>query len=229
MKLAVIGKIKKNREILRSLIRKQGYIVSDNNPDYVIALGGDGSLLISECIYPSVPKLHIVHRTSLTANDKKRIILILKRLANKDFKIKSHPKLEAKVKRDNRIIKRYAVNDISVRNEEPWHALRFNIRIDNKNHGNFIGDGIVVSTPFGSTGYFYSITHKRFSRGIGLAFNNPTSKIRPIIIKNQKIRLTVIRNKAVISSDNNMHTIIIKEKDSVTINKSNKRFNLIQL
>jgi NAD+ kinase len=229
MKIAVIGKIKKNREILKTTISKCGYKVTEKDPDYVIALGGDGSLLMSECIYPSIPKLHIIHRTKWNGKDDKNIKRVMEKIAKKEFRIIRHPKLEASIKRENTIIKRIAANDISIRNEEPWHALRFNLKINNKNKGDFIGDGIVASTPFGSTGYFYSITKKKFKSGIGLAFNNPTTKIKPIIKKDQVIKLTVTRNKAIISSDNNMNTVTIKEGDSVVIKQGKDKFNLIKV
>ena len=85
-----------------------------------------------------------------------------------------------------------------------------------------IGDGIVVSTVFGSSGYFYSITRKTFNRGVGVAFNNITVKRKPLILADPVIKLKVTRHEAVVSADNDMKTVTIDEGDSVVVKKSDK-------
>jgi NAD kinase len=84
-----------------------------------------------------------------------------------------------------------------------------------------IGDGIVAATPFGSTAYFHAITGKKFTKGIGIAFNNPTKKMRTIIAKdNSEIDVIVKRETGILAWDDSLKTIPIKEGDVIKIRKS---------
>lgn len=69
-----------------------------------------------------------------------------------------------------------ALNEISVHHSSPVLAATFDLRIhDNGRTRRFrklIGDGMLVATPFGSTGYYRAITGGTFTEGFGVAFNN---------------------------------------------------------
>ena len=93
-----------------------------------------------------------------------------------------------------------------------------------------IGDGIVVATPFGATGYYYSITQQTFKKGIGLAFNNMTRPINHLVLKeNAKIKVKILRSDTTVASDNDPHVINIKEGDEVEIRKSDKISRIIRM
>ena len=59
MKIALVGKIKKDIKQLKRQIEFCGYEIVSRNPDVVISFGGDGSFLIAERRFPSVPKLPV--------------------------------------------------------------------------------------------------------------------------------------------------------------------------
>ncbi|MEM7816858.1 MAG: hypothetical protein QXZ20_03015, partial [Candidatus Aenigmatarchaeota archaeon] len=106
---------------------------------------------------------------------------------------------------------------------------RFYVKINAKKITNeLIGDGIVISTPYGSRGYFKSITRKTFEKGIGIAFNNTTKKMKPMIIDdNSIIEILINRGKGVIAFDNNPRLIRIKDRDVIKIKKSEKKARII--
>ncbi|MBI2022824.1 NAD(+)/NADH kinase [Candidatus Daviesbacteria bacterium] len=86
-----------------------------------------------------------------------------------------------------------------------------------------IGDGVVIATAFGSTGYFKSVTGKTFETGINLAFNNTTEKIEPLFLnKWDLIKIKIIRGPAALSVDNNPKIPTLKEYDEVKIKVSDK-------
>ncbi len=232
MKIAVVGKIKKEVNNLKKQVKMEGYKIDEKNPEIVISFGGDGSFLIAERMFPSVPKLLIGNKSPCnlckehSGDDLKKLLTKIK---EKKYKIKTYNKIEARIKRHNEFIKKTAANDIVIRNREPYHALRFSFYINNKKiNGELIGDGIIVSTIFGSTGYFESITGKSFKKGFGVGFNNLIKKINPLMLKDEDvIKLKVIRNSAVVSSDNDPLIISIDKNDFVQIKKSKEKVSLI--
>ena len=56
-KVTVVSLIKSLE--LDGLLTKNGFQIVERNPDYVITLGGDGTVLFSERKFPQVPKLII--------------------------------------------------------------------------------------------------------------------------------------------------------------------------
>jgi len=69
-----------------------------------------------------------------------------------------------------------ALNEISLHHASPTLATVFVPRIRDRGETvgfeRVVGDGILVATPFGSTGYYRSITGGQFTDGLGVAFNN---------------------------------------------------------
>lgn len=211
MKALLVGKDSKNIE---ELVKSLGCEIVSSNPDVVISYGGDGTLLTSEREYPEMPKLPI--RNSQFCNkcpeheDKKVLEDLLDgKLILKEYK-KLHTNLEGK--------DFYALNDFVIRNKHSIHAIRFKI-----NNNFFIGDGIVVSTPFGSTGYFKSITNESFDKGFALAFNNTTKKTNPIYLSEEdNVKFELVRGNAILTFDNNLQTFNISERKTLIFDLSDK-------
>lgn len=95
------------------------------------------------------------------------------------------------------------IAEVSIKNCDPTSALRFDLSIDGKTYfRNVISDGIVASTPYGSTGYFKSIARMIFScDGIGVAFIAPTQGINNLVIDSKSaIEAYVTRSTDVLVS-----------------------------
>ncbi|MBU5689661.1 MAG: hypothetical protein QXM68_00940 [Candidatus Aenigmatarchaeota archaeon] len=218
MKVAIVES-GRNLE-MKKIISKYFKIVK-NDPDFVISIGGDGTILASERLYPSIPKLtiktsQICRKCDYSPN---RLEIILKMLNDGKYELKKEMKLEAKFK-GKRII---ALNEIQLHNENPTVAIRFDVYAD-KMYRNVIGDGVIVSTPFGSTGYFKSITGKSFKKGIGIAFNNSYNFPRkPIIIdEKSKIKIKLNRESGLLLRDNDQNFVRVKENQKIYIKKARK-------
>ena len=227
MKIKVFGQDKRGIEKLNKELKK--HFVISNKPDIVISYGGDGTFFLSERVFPGVPKLLVRHKGKcfkcsyygLHSENKINDILL-----NKRYKIITLIKLEA-ITGKNKLV---GVNDIIIRNKNPNVALRFSLKVDNKTFNEIIGDGIVIATPMGSTGYFNSITGKHFENGIGIAFNNPIYKLNQIFTKdNAEIELKILREEAVLAADNNKKIINLKENDVVIIRKSKETAKIIKV
>ena len=222
-KILVFGE---NKNLLEKKLIEAGHKLS-NKPNLIIAFGGDGKLLESERLFPGIPKLLVKHSLNCKVchlHDYQKVTNLLK-----NFKIKEFIKLEARFN-GRKII---ALNEIDIHNTIP-SALRFQVQINKKIVcEEVIGDGILVSTAFGSTGYHYSITKKTFSKGLGLAFNNvfktKNDAKNKVIAENNVIKIKIIRGPAFVVNDNDNQMIQVNDNDVIEIKKSKEKAKIIMV
>lgn len=219
MKIQLVGK---NAKDIESLVKSFGFEIALSAPEVIISYGGDGTLLYAERTYPGIPKLPI--RNSLVCkkcpkHDEK---VLLQNLLNGKLKLKEYKKLETTFFYKTF----YALNDFVIRNKYPIHTIRFRIPPSDKL---MLGDGIVVSTPFGSTGYFKSITRKTFDDGFGVAFNNTVEEIKPLFFKDKdQVSFKLIRGQATLSFDNNPDIFNIDESSEITFKLSSQKAKIYE-
>ena len=214
MKILLFGKNSKNTEVL---VKTFGFEVVNKNPNIIISYGGDGTLLSSERVHPSIPKLPMRNSQICRKCADHAEETILKKLLAGKLKLKEYRKLETII-----LYKSFfALNDFVIRNSNPTHTIRF--RTSETKNKLLIGDGIVIATPFGSTGYFKSITHQTFEKGFGLAFNNTTEKIPHVFLKEEEsMKFTLVRGKATLSFDNSPEIFTIDEGSELVFKLSNQ-------
>lgn len=147
----------------------------------ILTLGGDGTILYAARTYANPTILPVRagdsegNRTRLDTDD------LLRRLGDiesgrTDLDRQTFETLTAleggePIRPDFR-----ALNEISLHHSSPALAAEFAVRVEDRGQRHefeqVIGDGALVATPFGATGYYRSITGGTFSTGFGLAFNN---------------------------------------------------------
>lgn len=213
MKIFLYGEHSENiTDLIKSFTLPDGnpaFEIVTSNPDIMISYGGDGTMLSCEREYPGVPKLAIRDSKFCIKCSKHDDKTLLQALLDNKLKLKEFKKIQTNIEEKNL----FALNDFVIRNEQAIHAIRFNVFIDNTQQGNLlIGDGIVVSTAFGSTGYFKSITGKSFDNGLAVAFNNLTEKRDPVYLNEDSIaEFKLVRGNAILTYDNNPETFQIPE------------------
>lgn len=228
MKFFIVAKNKKVIPEFKKEIIKKGYIYSENNPDMILSLGGDGTFLVAEDKYPEIPKLMIRDSEVCNKCTIEKFDFFIDKLKNKqDYFIKEFSKLESHFGNDIHV----AVNDFIIRNKNQREAIRFRIKIDNIPYKDeFIGDGIVISTTFGATGYFHTITKRIFKKGIGIAFNNINRDFRDLIVKDtSKIEILITRGDALFTTDNQRKEYTLKTNDKIVIKKHKKTSKMVYL
>jgi len=215
MKLLIYGE---NIEETKSLARKAGFEVVERDPDMVASCGGDGTLMKAEREYPGIPKF--ILKKSKTSKKGHNISpeKILESISKGRYAIDEEMKIEATFK-DKNII---GLNEIIVHNKDPRKAVRYEITINGRKiGGEIIGDGVVISTPYGSTGYYKSITDSFFEIGMGVAFNNSTEQSDHMVIKDDsKITVKITRGPAVVYADNSDREIVLNDGDEIMIKRS---------
>lgn len=202
---------------IEGLVRNLGFQIVSSNPEVVISYGGDGTLLSTERRFPHIPKFPIRSSQLYNKCSKHTDEVMLKKLLADKLPLKEYQKLVTTILYKNF----YALNDFVIRNSDTTHSIRFKTSVT----GNklLIGDGVVISTAFGSTAYFKSITQKSFKSGFGLAFNNITEKISPIFFKDKdQVVFNLARGKATLSFDNSPDIFVIDEGSELIFSLSDQ-------
>lgn len=197
------------------------------NPDFVVSFGGDGTYLVAERIYPGIPKLIVKDSDTCVKCHEGDIYHLISKILRGNYQIEEHIKLETIINKKRWI----CTNNFVFRNKLPTHALRFYVRVDGKQINDLIiGDGIVVSTPFGSTAYHYSISRTSFENGIGIAFNNPTKPKKHLVLKeDSKIEFELVRGDCVFASDNDPEVMDLIEGQVISIKKAKETAKIIKI
>ncbi len=216
MKVILFGK--ESGEI-KDLVTKKGIEIVTENPDFVVSYGGDGTLIMSEALYPGIPK--VILRNSAVCKLCSSLINedVLDRLVANKYSIKEIEKLSVSVGNETL----FAINDIVVHNKNPRHAIRYKVSIDNVEtpQREIIGDGLIIATPFGSSGYYRSITDGIFNVGIGIAFNNSTEQSDHMVIREDSvIKIKMTRGPALIFADNQEKEIEVNTDEEIIIKKT---------
>ena len=209
------------------LVKEYGFNIVEKKPDFVISYGGDGTAMRSEVEYPGIPKIILRNSRVCKLCSPLENIEVLKKIKLGKYKIEDYWKLISRANNKELL----ATNDIIIHNSDPRHAIRYRLTINKKIIGHeIIGDGIVVATPIGSTGYYRSITDSFFEVGIGLAFNNSTEPSDHMVLKeDSKIKLEVIRGPAMVFADNQEDKIMLKIGDVITLEKSSKMVKIVRV
>jgi NAD+ kinase len=224
MKLIIFGD---EQHKLEALLRPYAHLFETaNDPEYVFAFGGDGTLMRAERAFPGVPKILIRNSSVAKLAPQRPTEEILQLFFSGGFRITQHSKLALFVNDEQKGI---ALNDVVVHNENPRHAIRYSVRInDTLLYERVIGDGVVCATPLGSTGYYRSITDSCFETGIGLAFNNSTEQTDHIVLKEESvIHLGILRGPGICYVDNHEAFVPLTEGSRVRIEKADTNTSII--
>lgn len=132
------------------------------NPlDLIIVLGGDGTILsvargINGKIKVPILGINIGNLGFLTSIEISEIDKAFKKIKNGDYISEERMLLTCDFPLENKKDKSLALNDIVILRETLSRMINFEIFIDGKRYCNFKGDGLIISTPTGSTAYSFA-------------------------------------------------------------------------
>lgn len=216
------------------LIKKYGFIDLDNNknqnPDLIIALGGDGTML------------HLLHQyeKSKTAfygincgtigflmNNYNENNLIKSILEAKISKI--HPLRMTAIDINNKKHVEIAINEVSLIRQLS-QASKIKIKINDKERLDYLsGDGVLIATPAGSTAYNMSLRGPILPLDSNIMALTPISPFRPrnwrgaILPSNSKVEFTILdyKNRPVSATSDfievrNVKKVSVEEDKSIS-------------
>lgn len=205
-----------------------GITVSAKFPDVVVALGGDGTFLSAERMYPGIPKFALRDRRLCRACVDLSPKKAFQRLISGAYSTQIIHKVEGTYK-NRRLV---GLNEVHIHNTDPRHSIRFSVSLNKRTltPSPFIGDGVLLATSFGSTGYFKSVTRTVFEKGWQLALNNTSHPIEPLMISDKTcVLVTLVRGPGVLIADNDPELIELAAQASVTLRVSEEAARIIQM
>lgn len=146
-------------QIIRSL-NEFGLTQNEKEPEIVISVGGDGTLLqafhdyshrLEETAFVGVHTGHLGFYADWIPDEVENLII---HIAKTPFQVVEYPLLEVVVRyADGSTPMRYlALNEATVKNSQ-GSSLVCNVEIKGETFETFRGDGLCISTPSGSTAY----------------------------------------------------------------------------
>lgn len=251
-KIAIVcNKAGKNAEkiadMLEKLLKKYGHnFIRHNIPEdtefdktatFAISIGGDGTLLSTARYYSNfdVPILgiNLGHLGFLSQIGHNQLKQGLDEIINGNFVIQERIMLNAFDKKKEK--KCSALNDVVIKGCDSSRTTRLCLAINGQNVCDYLADGLIVSTPTGSTAYNLSANGPIISPEIDAIVITPicphTLAVRPLVISgNEKIQITTNNNNgyACITTDG-QNTFSLENGEKLHIEKSNKTAKLVLL
>lgn len=210
---------------------------STEKPHFIFSIGGDGTFL--KCAHAfyiyEIPILGInFGKLGFLADvNPKNIDTVLIDLCSKDYTVSKRSLLSYSIDSENNS-KGIAVNEISLQKSNILKLIKINTYIDDSFFCSFWADGVIISTPTGSTGYSLSlggpILAPNSNSLIILPIAPHTLSVRPIIIPDSSIiRLEAEGDYTNFLLSNDFQSTLIDAHPKITIQKSTIAVHTLQL
>ncbi|MCD4682258.1 MAG: NAD kinase [Bacteroidales bacterium] len=208
------------------------------NADFLFSIGGDGTLLdtITFVQDSGIPILGInLGRMGFLSSVSKDLIndSIDQLLANK-FKLDQRTLLRLKTPDNLFGDLNYALNEFTVYKKDPLSMLKIQAYINDEFLNSYWADGLIISTPTGSTAYSLSLGGPIILPGsqnfviTPIAPHNLT--VRPIVIPdNSQIKIKVVGRSKEFFVSLDSRSLPVDSSIELTIKREDFKINLIQL
>jgi NAD+ kinase len=200
--------------------------LSDMKTDFIIAIGGDGTILRTAITVPKPePPILAVNmgvRGFLTEVEPENAIEAIERILNNDYKIEKCTKLCVMAGEETLPD---ALNDVVISTGEPSKILYAEIRKEDKPILKCQADGLIVATPTGSTGYNLSAGGPVLDSEVNAFVITPICSLTVfhslVFPADCAITLNALRpNNLFVLIDGNYRKLLTEDEPSVKITKS---------
>lgn len=224
--------------ICKTSAEKSEWDLVDSSCELAIVLGGDGTLLGTS---RALAKKHIPilgintgHLGFLTEGTSGKWEEILDSVLQGNFKIEERSLLKANVS-NKQLLEYIAFNDIVINRGINKKMLKLILSVDDKTVADYVADGLIVSTPTGSTAYALSAGGAVMDpeiKGIEIvAICSHSLTNRPYIVSDKrtiKIDIEKAHNDAILQIDG-QETIELQNKSVIEITRAPFNVKLVRL
>ena len=157
-------------ELAKSYLIDFGLEYNDEEPEIVLSIGGDGTLLhafhrytnrLDKTSFVGIHTGHLGFYADWKPSELEKLVLSI---AKKEFNVVEYPLLEVQVHRHHSESSTYlALNEATIKS--PDVTLVMDVELNGEHFERFRGDGLCISTPSGSTAY---------NKALGGAIIHPT-------------------------------------------------------
>lgn len=173
------------------------WVIEDQNEfkevDFLISIGGDGTLLDAVCLIGNreipILGLNTGRMGFLATVSTDQIAQAIDYLASGNFQIESRALLSLQSSRRLFNGVNFALNEFTIHKRDTSSMITVHTYIDGKYLNSYWADGLIVSTPTGSTGYSLSCGGPLITPGAKNFVITPVSphnlNVRPIIVSDE--------------------------------------------
>ena len=202
----------------------------DKSFDLLISIGGDGTILKAITFVKdlSIPIVGVnTGRLGFLAKIQiENIELVIEEIILKNYSISERTLIQVSTSETNQQLSKlnFALNEITLSRKNTTSMISIDTKLDNKHLNSYWADGLIISTPTGSTGYSLSCGGPIIMPEAENLIINPIAphnlNARPLIIPDSteiKIKVNGRENEFLISLDSrittlsNSNEVIIKE------------------
>jgi NAD+ kinase len=208
-----------------------------NNADFLFSIGGDGTLLkavtfVRESYIPimgiNTGRLGFI--SSISAD---QIDDAINDILRENYQISERTLLELKTNNNLFKVKNFALNEVAISKKDTSSMVRVDAYIDDRFLNTYWADGLVVSTPTGSTGYSLSCGGPIIMPGTNNIIITPNAphnlNVRPIVINDRSIIKLKVEDRdqlALVSLDSRSRAF--DSDTELIIKKADFKIRLIQ-
>ena len=208
-----------------------------NSADFLISIGGDGTLLRA-ATYVKDSEIPIIgintgrlgFISSIAAN---QIDESINNLLKNNYTINERTLLTLDTKNNLFKNNNFALNEVAVSKKDTSSMIRIDAYVDDEYLNTYWADGLVVSTPTGSTGYSLSCGGPIIMPGTNNIIITPNAphnlNVRPIVVDDNSIIKLKVEDRdqlALVSLDSRSRSF--DSDTELIIKKSNFKIKLVQ-
>lgn len=202
--------------------------ITKHGVDFLISLGGDGTLLEAarEAAPYSIPVLgvNLGRLGFLCEIERQEIFDALDKLLVKDYTIQERLMLSARVGDSPETY--LVLNDVAFQREPETSMVTLQANLSGEPSVSYPADGLIISTPTGSTAYSLSAGGPILSPNVEAILLTPLAahslSARPMVVSDQEIiEIVLARGERCRVSFDGYHSVLMQQGEIVHIQKAN--------
>lgn len=213
--------------------------LAEARPNFVIVLGGDGTLLSTarSVARAGIPILgvNLGSLGFLTEVKQEEIEQALAEVDAGRAELSERPMLHVQVQRENKCVANYeALNEVVLNQSAVARITDFEVRVNGNFVANYKADGVIISTPTGSTAYSLAAGGPILSPNVAGFVITPVASHaltnRPLVVQDTAVieaRILFTREQAYLTVDGQVGSQLI-ESDVVRCRKSDYTVKLFK-
>jgi NAD+ kinase len=214
--------------------------LSQYEADAAIVLGGDGSIMraAGQMGYRQAPILGVnLGRLGFLADlSPEELLAVLPKLSSGKLRVVEHLMFECRVFRQGKLLhEQLGLNDVVIHAGEPFHLIEVQLYVDSELVTTYSSDGLIVSTPVGSTAYNLSaggpILRKDLQAFVISPINPHTLTNRPVVDSAERVYELEVPQPNIGTSvvvDGNSLSVMLPG-DRVRISRAAPTFKLVEV
>jgi len=211
--------------------------------DLALVLGGDGAILRAarQMAYRQVPVLGVNlgklgFLADLTADEARDVF---PRVLRGEFRVTRHVMFECMLSAEGEAapppITYLGLNELSIQTGPPFHIIEMDLIVDGEAAARYAGDGLIISTPIGSTAHSLSAGGPILGQELEAFVITPicphTLTVRPLVDSADKVYVVQLRRAGPQTAMiiDGQQSVTVSPQHRITIRRAPVQFQLVKV